>query len=326
MPLYRHSFRAMASDHELLLFAADEASAHRAVGAAIADVARIEARFSRYRDDSVATTINRAAGGRPVAIDAETAALLRYADECHRLSGGLFDITSGVLRRVWDFRRTPPQVPDAATRAAVIALIGWGDVEWSEHAIRLPRAGMEIDFGGIGKEYAADRVATILAGHGIAHALVNLGGDVRALGPRPDGTPWRVGIRHPRRDGTAIASVDLASGALATSGDYERFFELDGRRYCHILNPRTGMPSAYWQSVSVVAPLAVAAGSCATIAMLCESAGATFLDVQNVSWIGVDALGALQGPGAHLTAKSGPSPSSTQPFTTIRSRTARSVV
>jgi len=326
MPLFRHRFRAMASEHELLLCADNDASAHRAAAAAIADVARIEAKFSRYRDDSVTTAINRAAGGSPVAIDAETAALLRYADECHRLSGGLFDITSGALRRVWDFRRTPPRVPDAAARAASIALIGWDGVEWSERTVRLPRAGMEIDFGGIGKEYAADRVATVLAGHGIAHALVNLGGDVRALGPRPDGTPWRVGIRHPRRPGEAITGVDLDSGAVATSGDYERFFEVDGRRYCHVLDPRTGMPVTYWQSVSVVAPLAVAAGSCATIALLCEAAGAAFLDAQRVSWIGVDARGVLQGPGAHITTKSGPSPSATQPFATITSRTLRSVV
>ena len=326
MPLFRHRFRAMASEHVLLLDAADEARGERAAAAAIADVARIEAKYSRYRDDSVTAAINRAAGGPPVAIDAETAALLRYADACHRLSGGRFDITSGVLRRVWDFRRTPPHLPDAAARMAVTALIGWDGVEWSDHAVRLPRAGMEIDFGGIGKEYAADRVATILAERGIAHALIDLGGDVRALGPRPDGAPWRVGIRHPRRAGATIATVELESGAVATSGDYERFVEVDGRRYGHILDPRTGLPVAHWQSVSVVSPLAVTAGSCATIAMLCEAAGAAFLDAQNVSWIGVDAGGVLHGPGAHITTKSGPSPSATQPCATIWSRTARSVV
>ena len=101
---------------------------------------------------------------------------------------------------------------------------------------------MEIDFGGIGKEYAADRVATICLEHGLRHGLVNLGGDIRAIGPQADGTPWRVGIRHPRVQDAAIAGFDLAAGALATSGDYERYFEIDGKRYCHILNPTTGMP------------------------------------------------------------------------------------
>jgi thiamine biosynthesis lipoprotein len=217
------------------------------------------------------------------------------------LSGGLFDVTSGVLRRAWDFRRTPPSVPAAAELAAATALIGWSRVEWDERTVRLPAPGMEIDFGGIGKEYAADRAATICAEHGIAHALVNLGGDVRAVGPQEDGTPWRVGIRHPRRpeaSGAAIAEVMLDAGAVATSGDYERYVEIAGRRYCHILNPRTGMPATHWQSISVVAPLCVVAGSCATIAMLAEAGAPEFLAAQGVDWIGVDAQGALRGPAA----------------------------
>ena len=298
MALVRIPFRAMASDNELQLDAADPVRARRAADAAVADVLRIEAKYSRYRDDSVVTRINRAAGAAAVEIDAETAALAAYADRCHAQSGGRFDITSGVLRRAWDFRRRPPALPDAATLAAAKALVGWGEVEWDERTIRLPRAGMEIDFGGIGKEYAADRIATICVEHGVAHGLVNLGGDVRAIGAQPDGTPWRVGIRHPRVEGKPIAYVDLADGAVATSGDYERYFELDGRRYCHILNPRTGMPVAHWQSVSVVAPLAVVAGSCATIAMLLEAEGEAFLAAQGYSYIAVAPDGTLRGPAA----------------------------
>ncbi len=298
MNQFRQTFRAMAAEHEIQLAATDMDAARRAATAAIADVRRIEAKFSRYRDDSVTTRINRAAGGETVAIDAETAALLRYADQCHDLSGGLFDITSGVLRRVWDFRREPPALPPADELAAAIALVGWPDVEWGEDYIRLPRAGMEIDFGGIGKEYAADRVATICLERGLRHGLVNLGGDIRAIGPQADGTSWRVGIRHPRIDAAAVAGFDLAAGALATSGDYERYFEIDGRRYCHILNPRTGMPVSHWQSISVVSPLCVVAGSCATIAMLLEGEGAAFLEAQGVQWLGVARDGALHGPPA----------------------------
>ena len=268
MHLHRFSFHAMASDHELLLWSDDLAGASDAAHAAIDDVRRIEAKYSRYRDDSVTTRINRAAGGVPVPIDAETAALLRYAEQCHALSDGRFDITSGVLRRAWDFRRVPPRLPDAATLDTALALIGWRDVEWSDTSIRLPRVGMEIDFGGIGKEYAADRAAAIVVDRGVPNALVNLGGDVRAAGPQPDGAPWIVGIRHPREPNAAIATVELVSGAVATSGDYERYFEIDGRRYCHVLDPRSGYPVSHWQSVSVLAPLCVVAGSLATIAML----------------------------------------------------------
>jgi thiamine biosynthesis lipoprotein len=293
MKQFRQTFRAMAAEHEIDLAAPDLDVARRAAAAAVADVKRIEAKYSRYRDESVTTRINRAAGGAPVAIDAETAALLRYADQCHAQSGGLFDITSGVLRRVWDFRREPPTLPSADEIAEAVALVGWSDVEWDAHSIRLPRAGMEIDFGGIGKEYAADRVATLCLERGLRHGLVNLGGDIRAIGPQADGTAWRVGIRHPRHAGAAIAGFDLATGALATSGDYERYFEIDGTRYCHILNPRTGMPVAHWQSISVVSPLCVVAGSCATIAMLLEAGAPAFLETQGVQWLGVAADGTL---------------------------------
>ena len=298
MSLIRTSFRAMASDNELQLDAADASRARRAADAAIADVLRIEGKYSRYRDDSVTARINRAAGRAAVAIDAETAALLAYADRCHAHSEGRFDLTSGVLRRAWDFRARPPQLPDQAFLAAAKALIGWAEVEWNERSVRLPRAGMEIDFGGIGKEYAADRVAAICVEHGIGHGLVNLGGDVRAIGTQPDGTPWRVGIRHPREDARAVAYVDLADSAVATSGDYQRYFDLDGRRYCHLLDPRTGMPVAHWQSVSVVAPLCVVAGSCSTIAMLMEAGGEAFLERQGLDYVAVAPDGTLRGQAA----------------------------
>ncbi len=293
----RAAFRAMASEHAIVVDGVDDAVADAAIAAAIADVHRIEAKYSRYRDDSVTVAINRAAGGAPVAIDEETAALLDYADQCFRLSGGRFDVTSGVLRRAWDFRRTPPRLPADDELAALCDLVGWGEVERGARSIRLPRAGMEVDFGGIGKEYAADRAAAILAGHGVAHALVNLGGDVRALGGQADGRPWRIGVRHPRatEPGTAIASVDLADGAVATSGDYERYLEVDGRRYCHLLDPRTGWPVHAWQSVSVLAPLAVVAGSVATIAMLLAEDAPAFLSSQNLPWLGVDADGHVHG-------------------------------
>jgi len=288
----------MASENELLLWSDAEARATRAAEAAVADVLRIEAKYSRYRADSVTTRINRAAGGEAVSIDAETAALLTYADRCHRISGGRFDLTSGVLRRAWDFRRSPPRIPDAIAIKAATALVGWNRVEWDGSSVRLPDAGMEIDFGGIGKEYAADRAATVCADHGIGHGLVNLGGDVRATGPQPEGEPWRVGIRHPRREGAAIATVLLDSGAVATSGDYERFFEIAGQRYSHILDPRTGRPVTHWQSVSVVAPLCVVAGSFATIAMLQEREAEAFLREQGLRYVAVDAGGAVHGAAA----------------------------
>jgi thiamine biosynthesis lipoprotein len=298
MPLFHFSFDAMGSPNELQIWHDDERRARMLADTAIADVRRIEAKYSRYRGDSVTSRINGAAGGTAVAIDAETYALLGYADRCHRLSAGRFDITSGVLRHAWDFRRSPPRLPDETEVAAVTALIDWPSVEWSPRSVRLPRRGMEIDFGGIGKEYAADRMATICHDSGAPHALANLGGDVRAAGPQPDGSPWRVGISHPRQADAIMATVEIDGGAVATSGDYQRFFDLDGRRYCHIIDARSGRPVTHWQSISVLAPLCVLAGSCATIAMLLEEDGEAFLGREGVPYLAVDAAGVRHGPAA----------------------------
>jgi thiamine biosynthesis lipoprotein len=286
----------MAAVHAITVDSADPRLARTAVDAAIADVLRIEAKYSRYREDSLLSRINRAAGTNAVEIDDETRALLDYADRCHALSHGRFDVTSGVYRRAWDFRSETPRVPDAAAVDALRQLVGWQHVERTPRSVMLRKRGMQIDFGGIGKEYAADRAATILQQHGIAHALVNLGGDVRAVGDQANGMPWRIGIRHPREaEPAVIASVDVADGAIATSGDYERYFEVEGRRYCHIIDAITGMPVWAWQSISVAAPLAIVAGSCATIAMLMGPEAPAFLGEQQVPWVGIDAAGRRAG-------------------------------
>src|SRR5690606_4008591 len=211
------------------------------------------------------------------------------ADALHASSDGLFDITSGVLRRAWDFRRA--RLPSVADVDAARALVGWQHVERDGRHVRLSRAGMEIDFGGFGKEYAADRAATLLIDAGCRHGFVNLGGDLRAFGPQPDGSAWRFGIQHPRQADATVASLDVVHGGLATSGDYERYFELDGVRYCHILDPRTGWPVRYWQSITVLAPLAIAAGSLSTIAMLKQAAAGDFLARSGAAWLAVGPRG-----------------------------------
>jgi thiamine biosynthesis lipoprotein len=255
-----------------------------------AEVARIEARYSRYRPDSVLAQINAAAGsGQTVAVDAEAASLLDFAASLHADSDGLFDITSGVLRRAWDFRAG--LVPTDQALAALLPLVGWRQVQWQGQAIALPLAGMELDFGGFGKEYAADRAATLLQGLGQQHGYVNLGGDIRVLGPRVDGQAWQFGIQHPRQPGAVLASVAVAQGALATSGDYERYLVHQGVRYCHILDPRSGWPTHHWQSISVVAPACVAAGALTTVAMLQGPDGLAFLQAQGVAYLAVDEQG-----------------------------------
>jgi thiamine biosynthesis lipoprotein len=287
---HRHAFTAMASPNEIVLAGVPPAQAADACAFAEAEVRRIERKYSRYRDDSVISAINARAGRGGVTVDAETAHLLDFAVELHRQSDGLFDLTSGCLRRAWDFKAGREPSPDAL--ALQLARIGWHRVQWDGRAIALPQAGMEIDFGGIGKEYAADRAVAVLRELGLRHGFVNLGGDLRVLGPRPDGQPWVFAIRHPRREHEVCARIALGSGALATSGDYERFFiAADGRRCCHILNPRTGQPVRHWQAVSVVAPLCIAAGALATMAMLIGAPAATRLSTPGVGFLLIDADG-----------------------------------
>lgn len=296
MQLYKFQFAAMACANEIQLYADDATIAKFQSQAGIDEVQRIERKYSRYRDDNLLSAINAAAGISAVCVDEETAALLDYAAMCHRNSGGLFDLTSGVLRRCWNFREGT--LPDPATLKATLALVGWQHVQWRRPEIRLNLIGMELDFGGIGKEYAADRAAQACLDAGARFGLVNLGGDVRVFGPHPDDSPWQIGITHPRQEGNVLARIALKSGALATSGDYERFFVIDGKRYCHVLNPRTGFPVQAMQSVSVVAPLCLVAGSLSTIAMLKECDALNFLASENVPYLVVDQNAKVSGSQA----------------------------
>jgi thiamine biosynthesis lipoprotein len=209
------------------------------------------------------------------------------------MSDGLFDITSGVLRQAWDFRAA--RLPEPAKLQSTLEKVGWNKVERSGSTVRLTQPGMELDFGGFGKEYAADRAAAVLHRHGIAHALVNLGGDLHALGaralPELQDTAWQIEIQHPRPD-TAIGKSSLAvlalqQGGLATSGDYERFFIQNGKRYCHVLNPHTGWPVTHWQSVSVLAANTTTAGALTTIAMLKQTDALDWLSTQGVRYLAV---------------------------------------
>lgn len=293
MELFKVHFQAMGGHCEIQLAAPSQDIADKNARLAIDEVLRIESKYSRYRPDSLVSRINSAAGsGNPVACDNETQWLLDYADTLFKSSEGLFDITSGVLRRAWDFKEK--KIPSDEELKPVLGLIGWQRVERVGNSIHLPVAGMEIDFGGFGKEYAVDRAADLLSSVGIRHAYVNLGGDIRAVGGQPDGKPWVIGIKNPRKTDSIVATFPIESGALATSGDYEKYFEKDGRRYCHILNPLTGRPVNYWRSVSVVAPLAIAAGSYSTIAMLKEAAGATFLNNMGFQYFCIDQAGHCQ--------------------------------
>ena len=287
----------MGSPCEIQLYAADLVTARHAAHHAIADIARLEARYSRYRDDSLLSDINRvAARGGSITVDEETAGLLNYAATCYAESGGLFDITSGILRRAWRFAQG--QMPDPEHITALRANIGWQRLRWQPPHLSFPEPGLELDFGGVVKEYAVDRAATLCHAAGLHHGVVNLGGDIKIIGPRVDGQPWRIGIKHPRAPAALLETLELHSGALASSGDYERCIVVEGIRYGHILNPHSGWPVKHLAAVSVVAEFCVIAGSAATIAMLKEEQGPAWLAALGLRHRWVDVHG---GSGGNLS-------------------------
>lgn len=285
----------MGSPCEIQLFAASDAQARHVCELVIGDIARLEALYSRYRDESFLCAINRvAANGGAIRVDDETAQLLNYAATCYEQSGGLFDISSGILRRAWRFDQAQP--PDASHIEALLDKVGWEKVRWAPPILEFPVKGMEIDLGGVVKEYAADCAATLCRSAGIEHAVVNLGGDLRIVGPRADGSPWKIGIRHPRQKNTAVRTISMREGALATSGDYERCIVIDGVRFGHILNPKTGWPVREMAAVSVVGDFCVVAGSASTIAMLKEADGPAWLADLGLPHLWIDTGGRVGGP------------------------------
>lgn len=294
MPLLEHRFKGMGSPCEIRIEAPERSFAESAARLAVAEVERLEARYSRYRESSLLSEINRvAARGGSIEVDDETAGLLDYAEACWRQSDGLFDVTSGLLRRAWRF--DGGRIPEAAQVEALLGRIGWQKLAWRRPRLSFDARDMELDLGGVVKEYAADRIAALCLEAGVRHGLVNLGGDVRVIGARRDGTAWRIGIRDPRRPGHLIHTVSLQSGALASSGDYERCIEIDGVRHGHVLSPRTGWPVRTLASVSVVADLCVVAGSSATIALLRESDGPSWLAEMGLPHLYVDVQGRVGG-------------------------------
>lgn len=273
-------FQAMATPCEVRVQTGDAALVRKVADAAEREARRIEAKFSRYRADSVIGQIN-ASGGAAIAVDAETASLLDFADQCFGLSGGLFDVTSGVLRRAWTFDGSD-RLPAPEKIRALRPLIGWRKATWRKPLFTLP-LGMEIDLGGLAKEYAVDRVLLEVMGLTGAPALVNFGGDLRVSGPRADGRPWKVAIESVEASGEMAAMLELKDGALATSGDARRYLLRDGIRYSHILNPKTGWPvKDAPRSVTIAAATCVEAGLTATLAMLWGARAEAFLKREGV--------------------------------------------
>ncbi len=280
---WRAQFQAMASPCEILCKADNAAETERLASLAAAEVWRIEDKFSRYLTGNIISQINTAEG-EPVRVDPETAQLIDFATTLFEISDGRFDITSGALRRVWRFDGGS-ELPTSDAIAAVLKLVGWHKASWSAPQLQL-RAGMEIDFGGIAKEYAVDRATTILRDETEVSCLVNLGGDLAVSRKSDDKRSWSVGIESiGASSGVPASLLKLQVGALATSGDARRFLLKDGVRYSHILDSRSGWPVENApRSITVAADTCTQAGMLSTLGMLEGQGAEAFLDAQGIDY------------------------------------------
>ncbi len=234
-----------------------------ALDAAEAELRRVEDLMTDWRPSPL-MELNAAAGTGPVRVDPEIARLVARGLEISRLTGGAFDMTYASVGTLWDFKRRPPKVPTPEEVRAALEFVGWErvEVDLAASTIALP-AGFRLGLGGIAKGYGVDRAMAVLMEHGVQHGMVNAGGDLKALGKK-HGAPWRIAVRHPRDRERALAVLPVSNLCVVTSGDYDRFFEHGGRRYHHILDPRTGFPSTGCISATVVAPDAAFADALAT--------------------------------------------------------------
>ncbi|MCW8856868.1 MAG: FAD:protein FMN transferase [Kangiella sp.] len=278
-------FTAMAGPCEVIIETTDQALAQKVTQAVADEAWRIERTFSRYRSDNIIYQINNA-NGAVIEVDEETARLLDFADLCFEVSDGMFDITSGVLGKIWQFNGSS-NVPSQKAIAKLLPKIGWNQVSWSNPTLQMP-AGMALDFGGIGKEYAVDSAATLARAITDCAVLINFGGDIVATAPPISRQQWLIGIEPLALGQNNIPpKVALKHGGVATSGDSKRFLQYKGKVLSHVLNPKTGWPvNDAPASVTVLANNCTQAGMLSTLAMLQGQGAEEFLESQQVEhWI-----------------------------------------
>lgn len=263
---FKKTIEAMSTYVTITVVAKKEKAASSAISAAFTEISRLEGLLSFWDEDSEISRINQNAGIAPVKVSKETIELAERAIAIATRTDGAFDPTIGPVVSLWDFQAA--KVPTKDEVASSLKLVDYKKVVIDKTAgtIYLLDKGMTFDTGGIAKGYATDRAVEVLKANGITSGLVAIAGDIRAFGTKPDGLPWQVGIRDPRSNDpeSLMGTVELSDEAISTSGDYERYFILDGKRYHHIINPKTGFPSGGVMSASVVAKTSVDADGYST--------------------------------------------------------------
>ncbi len=244
----------MGTDVTITVVAPTTKEGEEAIDAAMEEIKRIDRMMSLYRDDSEITRVNRAAGEHAVQVSPEMIDVVEEARKASELSGGAFDITIGPLVVLWQMKLRESSVPSDKEIKAVLRRVNYRDllIDRKGPSLFLTKKGMIMDLGGVAKGYAADRAAEVLKKRGVLNALIAVAGDIRAMGKREDGKPWRIGVQHPREAGKLLTTLELSDRSISTSGDYERFTIVYSKRYHHIVDPRTGRPSEGVESVTLV--------------------------------------------------------------------------
>ena len=274
--LHRRVQRLMGNRFEISVVSDDAHWADARIDEAIAEISRIEALLTTFTDHSQTNQINAQAGIGPVRVDAEVFALVQRSLRLSDLTQGAFDITYGSIdKKLWNFDTTMTQLPDAKTARQMVRLINYRNVllNTDESTIFLKEKGMRIGFGGIGKGYAAEQAKRVLREGGVEHGIVNAAGDLTTWGNQPNGQPWTIGIADPGATAQqsarqAFSYFAISNMAVATSGNYEKFAVIDGKRYSHTIDPKTGFPVSGIKSVTIMAPNAELADALATPVMV----------------------------------------------------------
>lgn len=260
----------MGSRFEITIVAADSMQADRYIDEVIAEMRRIEHLISEWDASSQVSEVNRNAGLFPVVVDRELFDLTARALFFSEQSGGAFDISIAAMDKIWRFDGSMVVLPSADSVRKSVERVGYKNIvlDSLQSTIYLAKAGMKIGFGSIGKGYAADRGRSLMIRKGVVGGIVNASGDLATWGSKPDGEPWTIGVNNPFKAGRVVKVWDMTDEAVATSGSYEKYAEIDGKRYSHIINPKTGYPSTGLVSVSVVGPSAEFANGLSTSIMV----------------------------------------------------------
>ena len=270
---HKLTFRAMSTECRVNCHGVAAAAARDFQGAVVDWVAQFEARYSRFIPDSLIGRINASAGEHWMEVDPETERVFQLCQELFFFTRGAFDPTALPLIKLWNWKANPPVVPDDKAIQSVRQLVGWNKVQRRAGGVFLPERGMAIDLGGIGKEYAVDCVMNMAIERGIANVLVDFGQDVRVRGHAPEKNFWWIGLEDALNPGKCWTGAAVTNHAVATSGDYLRNFQINGKRYGHIIDPRTGYPvSNECRAVSVIAPSCTIAGLFSTTVFILGAA------------------------------------------------------